>query len=136
IGSELIRDLDDKSEIKNRINDELRGNFRPEFLNRVDETVIFNRLKKENIHQIVDIQLELFRSRLREKDITVEVTEKAKNLLSERGYDLVYGARPLKRVIQKLIQDPMAMKLLKGEIKEHDKVIINADKEGELVFGS
>lgn len=133
IGSEQIADVDDKKEIEKRIKEALRANFRPEFLNRVDEIVIFNRLEKQDIGRIVDIQMSILENRLRDKNIDIKLTSKAKEYLGEQGYDPVYGARPLKRVIQKLVQDQIAIKMLKGEIKEGAKVQIDADKKGELV---
>lgn len=124
VGTELITDESDKEQIEARIRASLKENFRPEFLNRVDEVVIFNRLGKEHIRQIVDIQLRALQQRLQERNITLELTDHAKDRLGEMGYDPIYGARPLKRVIQKYVQDPIALKLLKGEFegKRHVKV--------------
>ncbi len=128
IGSDLILDLQDKREIEKRINEELRTHFRPEFLNRIDEKVIFNRLKAEDIHKIVDIQIHILKERLKGKNITLELSEKAKQWLGQRGYDPVFGARPLKRVIQKEVQDIIALKILSGEVKEKNKVLVDAGK--------
>lgn len=132
IGSEQIVDLDDPIEIEEKVNQALRGSFRPEFLNRVDEVIVFHRLRQENINRIVDIQIGLLRERLREKNIALELTDEARNLLAERGYDRVYGARPLKRTIQRLVQDPIALELLRGDIRENDTVIMGKSKAGEL----
>ena len=132
IGSADIMGLNDKAAIDNRIHESLRAHFRPEFLNRVDEVIIFNRLAEEDIHRIVDIQLGVLRKRLREKGISLDVEEKAKAILGERGYDPVYGARPLKRVIQKLVQDKIAMKLLTGEIRENQGIRITSGNNGDL----
>ncbi len=135
IGTELIMESDDKKEIESRIEQVLKNHFRPEFLNRIDEVVIFNRLKKEDISRIVEIQMKYLQSRLAEKDIRLTLTKMAKDKLAELGYDPIYGARPLKRTIQKYIQDPLAIKILKGEVKEHDAVDVDVDKKtGEFKF--
>lgn len=105
-----------------RIRDEvfkvLQQHFRPEFLNRLDEIVVFRPLTKEQIRQIVEIQLSYLRARLAEKRISLELTEAAKDFLAERGYDPVFGARPLRRVIQRELETPLAQKILAGEVKE------------------
>ncbi|MEM2899562.1 MAG: AAA family ATPase, partial [Thermoplasmata archaeon] len=121
------------SETTQKVLDALRAQFRPEFLNRLDEIIIFKALGKEEIKQIVDIQIERLRARLANRQIDIELTDKAKQFLAEEGYDPTYGARPLKRVIQKKIQDVLAVKVLRGEIKDGDKVLIDA-KGSELVF--
>jgi len=121
------------SETSQKVLDALRAHFRPEFLNRLDEIIIFKALGKEEIKQIVDIQIERLRARLGNRQIDIELTEKAKMLLAEEGYDPTFGARPLKRVIQKKIQDVLAVKFLRGEIRDGDKVLIDA-KGSELVF--
>jgi len=125
----------DKKEIDNRIRTALRNHFRPEFLNRVDEVVIFNRLEQEDINKIVDIQLVRLQNRLKDKNIALEVSDTAKEFLGKSGFNPIYGARPLKRVIQKQLQDSIAMMMLKGEVKEADSVKVDASKKGEgLVF--
>jgi len=134
IGSGDIAGLTDKKEIEEEIQKALTGHFRPEFLNRIDEIIIFNRLTEQDIHRIVDIQIELLKKRLQDKSISLTLTERTKKLLGHRGYDPVYGARPLKRVVQKYVQDPIAMKLLKGEIKEKNSIVIDEEKNGELIF--
>lgn len=134
IGSGDIAGLSDKREIEEEIQKSLTGHFRPEFLNRIDEIIIFNRLTEKDIHRIVDIQIELLKKRLQDKSISLTLTERTKKLLGSRGYDPVYGARPLKRVVQKYVQDPIAMKLLKGEIKEKNSIVIDEEKNGELIF--
>ncbi|MBP9855199.1 MAG: ATP-dependent chaperone ClpB [Candidatus Omnitrophica bacterium] len=134
IGSGDIAGLTDKKAIEDEINKALTNHFRPEFLNRIDEIIIFNRLTEKDIERIVDIQIEILKNRLQDKNITLKLTQHAKELLSQRGYDPIYGARPLKRVVQRSIQDQLAMKLLKGEIKEKDSVLIDQGKNGELVF--
>jgi len=133
IGSELIADLEDKEQIAARIRVALKERFRPEFLNRVDEIVIFNRLKKEDIRKIVDIQLRALEERLKNRNITLELTGKAKDHLAETGFDTVYGARPLKRVVQKSIQDPIALKLLQGELGDKGHIQVDYGK-GNFLF--
>ena len=111
----------------------LRNTFRPEFLNRIDETIIFNSLGKEEIKKIVDIQMRILKTRLEANKITLELSDQAKDYLAETGFDPVYGARPLKRTIQHLVQDPLAMKILEGSIMEGSKVKVDIDN-GEVVF--
>jgi len=135
LGSDVIMDLEDKNEIEKRINEAMKRQFRPEFLNRIDEAIIFNRLGKEHIRQIVDIQLKTLQERLKDKNISLELTDKAKDSLGEQGFDPVYGARPLKRIIQKVIQDPIALQLLKGEFKEKDHIIVDIN-QNNFVFSS
>lgn len=135
IGSQWIQELagrDDK-EMERRVMEALRATFKPEFLNRIDEIVIFNSLGREQIQKIVEIQIGLLEKRLQEREIRIELTNEAKELLAEKGYDPVYGARPLKRVIQKLIQDPMAVKILEGTIKEGDHVVVDVEN-GQILF--
>jgi len=105
----------------------LRRQFRPEFLNRVDEVVVFHALTREHIRAIVDVQLKRLGKRLAQKHLTVELTDAAKNVLAEQGYDPVYGARPLKRVIQRMMLDPMAMQILEGRLKDGETVRVDAD---------
>ena len=137
LGSQYIQDLGGKNrkEMENRVTEALRQAFKPEFLNRVDEIVIFNNLGRGEIKAIVDIQLRRLAKMLAERKINLEVTDGAKTFLAENGYDAVYGARPLKRTIQKLIQDPLAMRILQGEFKDGDKIKIDADGK-QLVFQS
>jgi ATP-dependent Clp protease ATP-binding subunit ClpB len=111
----------------------LREQFRPEFLNRIDEIIIFTPLTREQLRSIVDIQLRSLMKRLEERKIRVELTDRAKDLLIEDGYDPTYGARPLKRAIQRRILDPLAMRVLQGEFKEGDLVRVDA-VGGELQF--
>ncbi len=114
-------------ELKKRIHESLLQHFRPEFLNRVDEIVIFNPLGKEEIEKIIDLQLENLSKLLTERKIQIELTEKARELLFREGYDPQFGARPLKRAIQRLIQDPLALKILDSEILPGDSLTVNAD---------
>ncbi len=126
IGSEFILDPDiTEIEMDMRVTDILRATFKPEFLNRVDEVIIFHRLSLEHIKGIVDIQLRLLRDRLAERDINLEITDTAKNYLAQQGYDPAYGARPLKRLIQKEIQDQVALALLKGEFRDGDTIRVD-----------
>ena len=118
-----------------RVMDEVRQTFRPEFLNRVDEIIVFHPLGKDEIAGIVDIQLRLLRQRLAERKLTVTLTDAAREYLAVKGYDSAFGARPLKRLIRREVQDALAMRLLSGQIKEGDEVEIDRDGEGEgLVF--
>ncbi|HLI29887.1 MAG TPA: AAA family ATPase, partial [Terriglobia bacterium] len=122
-------------EVKNRIHQELLQHFRPEFVNRIDEIVIFNSLGKGEIEKIIDLQLERLRKLLEERKIHIELTDKAREMLFREGYDPQFGARPLKRAIQRMIQDPLAMKILDGEIMPGNSIEVDADlKKGEMLF--
>ncbi len=135
VGSQWIRDLDgkDEPEMEKRVLEALRSTFRPEFLNRIDETIIFNSLGPEEIKKIVGIQMGFLCKRLEGNKITMELTEKAEEFLANTGFDPVYGARPLKRAIQQHIQDPLAMKILEGAIKEGNHVKVDVEDK-RLVF--
>ncbi|WP_206810821.1 ATP-dependent chaperone ClpB [Paradesulfitobacterium ferrireducens] len=139
IASPVIQELThrgtDQEELRSRVQEELRHFFRPEFLNRLDEIIVFHPLAKEHIGRIVDIQLALLRRRLAERKLTLELTEAAKMRLAEEGYDPVYGARPLKRVIQQRLQNPLAFKLLQGEFKEGEHILVDIGSSGEYSFG-
>lgn len=125
IGSQLIQETDIlPEELKKKVLELLHHSFRPEFLNRIDDTIIFHRLSLEDIKKIVDIQLQTLSKRLSEKEITLILSDRAREKLAEAGFDPVFGARPLKRIIQKEIVDQLAMKFLKGEFKEQDTVFI------------
>lgn len=113
----------------------LREHFKPEFLNRIDDIVVFKQLGREQIAQIIDVQLEKLRRMLAERDIDIDVTESAKDLLVKEGYDPIYGARPLKRAIQTLIQNPLAVKLLNGDIASGQKVTVSAEND-EMRFSA
>ncbi|TFG21250.1 MAG: ATP-dependent chaperone ClpB [Promethearchaeota archaeon] len=136
IGSQHILEHRTEDEEKNKelIMKTLRGYFRPEFLNRVDDIIIFNFLKKEQIKYIVDIQINRLNKILADHQIKLELTDKAKEFLSEKGFDPDYGARPLKRAIQEYIQNPLSLKILEGEFIEDDIVEVDANKQNELVF--
>jgi len=135
VGSQWMQESsgNDNAEMEKKVMEALRSTFRPEFLNRVDETIIFNSLGPEEIKKIVGIQADLIGERLEERKIILELTDGAKELLAQTGFDPVYGARPLKRTIQHLVQDPLAMKILDGSVKEGDRITADA-KDGELVF--
>jgi len=121
--------------VRNRIHETLLEHFRPEFINRIDEIVIFNALGKEEITKIIDLQLENLSRLLAERKVKIELTDKARELLFREGYDPQFGARPLKRAIQRLIQDPLAMKLLDGDVLAGDTVEVDGDlKKGEMKF--
>jgi ATP-dependent Clp protease ATP-binding subunit ClpB len=118
---------------KERVMDALRAHFRPEFLNRVDDIVVFHRLTEADIAKIVDIQLDVVRKRLTERKLTLELTPDARGFLAHEGYDPVYGARPLKRTIQKHLLDPLALEVLSGGYREGQTVMVDRDAKG-LVF--
>ena len=126
IGTAEIAALDNQKQIEDRIQDALRRHFRPEFLNRIDDIIVFHRLTIKDLKKVVDIQVATLAERLKARGIELELTDKAKDLLGRQGYDPVYGARPLKRVIQKLLQDPIALRMLQGELKDGQKVTVEA----------
>jgi ATP-dependent Clp protease ATP-binding subunit ClpB len=111
----------------------LREFFRPEFLNRIDEVVEFHPLSREQIGEIVELQLRRLRERLADRGLSLELTDEAKELVAEAGWDPTYGARPLKRALQRLVENPLAMRLLEGDFAEGDTVRVDSDN-GELVF--
>lgn len=131
IGSQYILDLDeqDRDEMTRRVLEALKSAFRPEFLNRVDETIIFHRLTEKEIGRIVDIQLQSLRKRLARNGMTLELTDNAKQFLGAKGFDPAYGARPLKRTLQQYIENPLSMAILEGRVKDGDTIV--ADLEGE-----
>ena len=135
LGSQIIQEMagDAFERVRERVMDVLQQHFRPEFLNRVDEVIVFKPLTRDQLKKIVDIQLEALRGRLAERKIELEVTDPAKELLAQRGWDPVYGARPLKRTIQRLIQDPLAMHVLQGEFQDGDRIMVEVEN-GELKF--
>jgi ATP-dependent Clp protease ATP-binding subunit ClpB len=135
LGSQYIQELgaNNRKEMERLVGAALREAFKPEFLNRVDETIIFNSLGRDEIKSIVEIQLKRLRQNLANRKISLELSERAQALIAEKGYDPAYGARPLKRTIQRMIQDPLAIKILDGEFKEGDVVKIDAIGD-ELVF--
>jgi ATP-dependent Clp protease ATP-binding subunit ClpB len=138
LGSPIIQELTHQGmppeAIRARVLEEVRGYFRPEFLNRIDDIIVFRPLTREQLGQIVEIQLERLRHLLAERRIALELTDAARTQLAEEGYDPVYGARPLKRVIQQRIQNPLALKLLQGEFREGDTIVVDVDPHGEFTF--
>jgi len=137
IGSQYIQELSDKDEMKARVDEAMKLHFRPEFLNRVDEAVIFSRLALEDIKKIVDIQIGHLERRVADHGISLELTDSAKELLANEGFDPVYGARPLKRVIQRRLQDGLALRILEGEVKDGDKVFVDSvDGDISMVPGT
>jgi ATP-dependent Clp protease ATP-binding subunit ClpB len=134
LGSAVFGDPSlDPEKQKESVLDEVRGYFRPEFVNRIDEIVVFEPLGRDEISQIVDIQLGLLQRRLAERDLSIELTDGARDYLANKGYEPLFGARPLKRLIQREIQDPLALKLLSGDIRDGDKVTVDT-AGGHLVF--
>jgi ATP-dependent Clp protease ATP-binding subunit ClpB len=134
IGSQYILEEDQTQEARERlVMDALRGHFRPEFLNRVDEIIIFDRLTEEDLQKIVEIQLKRLAKRLEQQKITLDLSDSAKSLLAREGYDPVYGARPLRRTIQREILDPLSIEILEGNIREGQTVHIDA-RDGHLSF--
>nr|MDA8162695.1 AAA family ATPase [Desulfobacteraceae bacterium] len=134
IGSDLIHEIRDQKTMEQRVNEALRLSFRPEFLNRVDDKIIFHSLDSSHLAKIVDIQLRHLAERLSENKLALDVTDKAKKWIAEAGYDPSFGARPLKRAIQRYIEDPLALKLLEGTFKEGDKLIVDIDDNGHILF--
>lgn len=134
VGSPIIKQMAgrDEEEIRHAIMSELDRTLRPEFLNRIDEVILFHSLEREHIKQIVDIQLRHLQKLLAERRITIALSENAKEYLAEIGYDPVFGARPLKRVIQREIQDPLARAILEGRVREGEHVMVEADEQGIL----
>ena len=136
VGSTFITDLVEQPDLmRKRVMDALRGQFRPEFLNRIDEIVIFQNLVTEQLMEIVEKETQILAKRLAERKLALELTPNAKALIAKEGFDPVYGARPIKRTIQRLILDPLAQKVLSGEFSEGDTVVVDA-QEGKIVFWS
>ncbi|MFH1780569.1 MAG: AAA family ATPase [Candidatus Nealsonbacteria bacterium] len=125
----------EKDNLQDKVMEALKSNFRPEFLNRIDEIVIFNHLNKIDIKQIVELEIQKVVVRLKQKDIEIKITQTAKDLLAEQGFDANLGARPLKRVIQKLVLDPLAFKIVSGEVKEKGEIVIDAEAS-QIIFRS
>jgi ATP-dependent Clp protease ATP-binding subunit ClpA len=144
VGSQLISAVsasgDDRATyeaMKRQVTEALRAQFRPEFLNRVDEIIVFHALTDEHLGQIVDLLLAGLGRRLKEQDLTLELTPAARQLIVREGTDPAYGARPLKRTIQRLVENPLARALLRGEFRPGDRVAVDADAvSGTLVFST
>ncbi|HUE49998.1 MAG TPA: ATP-dependent chaperone ClpB [Candidatus Dormibacteraeota bacterium] len=133
IGSQYITEEESKEARSRLVMDALRAHFRPEFLNRVDEIIIFDRLTEDDLKKIVEIQLRRLTKRLDQQKITLDLSDSAKELIAREGYDPVYGARPLKRTIQKEILDPLSINILEGKVREGQTVRVNA-RDGALAF--
>ncbi|HEY7994366.1 MAG TPA: AAA family ATPase, partial [Candidatus Eremiobacteraceae bacterium] len=134
IGSSVITEFaGDEQAIRSRVTEAMQAHFRPEFLNRLDEIIIFRNLTLEDTKHIVEIQLRGLTKRMSERGITLELTDQAKALLAHKGYDPVYGARPLKRALQKEVVDPLALRILGGEFVDGDRIVADVDR-GELAF--
>ncbi len=134
VGSSLIMEATNAAEMEARVMEALRAQFRPEFLNRIDDIIIFHALTKEHLARIVEIQVGYLAERLKENGYELEITDKAREWLAEVGYDPNYGARPLKRAIQRYIEDPLALEILEGVFKEGDKIIVDLDENNHVVF--
>jgi len=133
--SDAVRSEKEFDEASEQVMTQLHAHFRPEFLNRVDDIIVFRPLGKEQLVKIIDLRLEDVRRLLAERKISLELADAAKDLLFTQGYDPNFGARPLKRAIQKFIQDPLALKILDGEVLHGDHVIVDADKKaGKMKF--
>jgi len=127
---------DDTDKVRDQVMAEVRAHFRPEFLNRVDEIILFHRLKREQMSRIVDIQMTHLQKLLEERKITIALDGKGREWLANKGYDPAYGARPLKRVIQKSVQDPLAELILSGKIKDGETVKISSGRDGLIFNGA
>jgi ATP-dependent Clp protease ATP-binding subunit ClpB len=135
IASTIIETMGSERErMDQMIREEMRKYFRPEFLNRVDEIIIFHALSREDVEKIVDIQIRRILARLEERKIRLELSQQAKDYLAQKGYDPAFGARPLKRTIQREILDPLSLKLLQGSFQEGDKVRVDYDGHDHVVF--
>src|SRR5205823_5996079 len=119
--------------MKEKVLEELKRSFRPEFLNRIDEVIVFHSLSQENVKAIVDLMMKRLREQLKAKDVEIELTDAAKTLLAEKGYDLALGARPLRRTIQRLVEDPLSEKLLFKEFRAGQTIIVDV-RDDEVVF--
>ena len=134
VGSALLQEAANPEEMERRVMDSLRASFKPEFLNRIDDIIIFHSLTREQLTKIVDIQIRYLAERLTENHFELEVTEKAKEWLAEVGYDPNYGARPLKRAIQRYVEDPLALQILEGVFHEGDKIVVDLDENSHITF--
>ncbi|HLH10490.1 MAG TPA: ATP-dependent chaperone ClpB [Methylovirgula sp.] len=139
LGAELLvmqKEGEDSSAVHEEVMQIVRAHFRPEFLNRIDEIILFHRLRREDMAAIVDIQVGRLQRLLEDRKIRLDLTDEAREWLAEKGYDPAYGARPLKRVIQKALQDPLAQKILAGEIHDGETVVIGTGPEGLTIGGA
>jgi ATP-dependent Clp protease ATP-binding subunit ClpB len=130
-----MRTSEDFEQASKQVMNALHGHFKPEFLNRVDDIIVFSPLGKEQLVKIIELRLEDVRRLLADRKISLELTDAAKDLLFTEGFDPNFGARPLKRAMQKLVQDPLALKILDGEVLHGDHVVVDADKKvGKMAF--
>ncbi|MFC1737244.1 AAA family ATPase, partial [Candidatus Hydrogenedentota bacterium] len=136
VGSQWLHEVTGEEEIRERVVESLKGTFRPEFLNRIDETVIFHTLGREQIRAIVDIQLQRLDDRLEDRKIRLTLSDEARGVLAEEGYDPVYGARPLQRLIQNKVLNPLAIRILEGEFHDGQEVNVTANGNSEFVFST
>jgi ATP-dependent Clp protease ATP-binding subunit ClpB len=127
-------DLDEG--LRRELTEALRQHFKPEFLNRIDEIVVFHRLDESHIARIVDLQVDVLRDRLAERGLGLDMTDAARAHIAQVGYDADFGARPLKRVLQREVSDAVALALLKGEFHDGDVVVVDASPDGTLVFST
>ena len=137
LGSQLIQELageDNYQTMKSAVMDAVSGHFRPEFINRIDEVVVFHPLAREQIRRIAELQVDLLRQRLAERDIAIELSDSALDHIAEGGYDPVYGARPLRRTIQQLLENPLAQRILGGDFGPGDSVHVDVAADDEIVF--
>jgi ATP-dependent Clp protease ATP-binding subunit ClpB len=134
VGSAHISRAKSDAEVQTAVMEELRQHFRPEFLNRLDETVVFHQLGREQLRSIVDIQLRRFEKRLKSRDLLLQIDDDAKDLLGNLGYDPTYGARPLKRVIQRRLENPLAEQILAGKFLPGDSVLVRVGDNGDIVM--
>ena len=130
LGSEFLLQVEDPADASVQIDTLMKSTFKPEFLNRIDEIIYFKRLEREQIVKIAEIQLKIMKKRLEAKKINLEFEPAAEQWLAEMGYDPAFGARPLKRTVQNLVQNPMAKLMLSGEIKEGDTVLVRKTEDG------
>jgi ATP-dependent Clp protease ATP-binding subunit ClpB len=138
LGADILAaqpDGQDSGSVRGEVMEVVRAAFRPEFLNRLDEVLLFHRLFRENMAGIVDIQLARLAARLKDRKMALELDEAARTWLAERGYDPVYGARPLKRVIQRALENPLAMLVLEGKVVDGDTIAVSAGEGGLIVNG-
>ena len=139
LGSEFLvmqKEGEDSAAVQGEVMQVVREHFRPEFLNRIDEIILFHRLRRDDMGAIVDIQIGRLAKLLEDRKIILELMPEARAWLGEKGYDAAYGARPLKRVIQKYLQDPLAEKILAGEIHDGEKVVVGAGASGLIISGN
>jgi ATP-dependent Clp protease ATP-binding subunit ClpB len=137
LGSHILAEHpgEPSEKVRNEVMEIVRASFRPEFLNRIDEILLFRRLSREDMNDIVKIQLKHLLNLLKDRKITLDLDDLALEWLGDQGYDPAYGARPLKRVIQRELQNPLAVQILEGKIKDGQKVKVTVDKQGLVIKG-